>query len=158
MARVFPASLSILRGAGPESDGVLAGGSGLEDGFEFTHGARSCLARADSTVRAQATNGDERLDVWAVSTGDCKWWRVVAPGPPGQDERAFRVLRAHAGTGTHQFVWSWSGDVIETEFGETIRVTVADGSVHGISYGIDPTVFGYLGDKADGQVIDAGAF
>jgi prepilin-type N-terminal cleavage/methylation domain-containing protein len=31
----------------------------------------------------------------------------------------------------------------------------ADGSVHGISYSIDPTVFSYLGNRSDGRVIRA---
>jgi prepilin-type N-terminal cleavage/methylation domain-containing protein/prepilin-type processing-associated H-X9-DG protein len=31
----------------------------------------------------------------------------------------------------------------------------ADGSVHSISYSIDPTVFNYLGNRSDGQVISA---
>jgi prepilin-type processing-associated H-X9-DG protein len=34
----------------------------------------------------------------------------------------------------------------------------ADGSVHFISYGIDPTVFSRLGDRSDGQVIPADSF
>jgi prepilin-type N-terminal cleavage/methylation domain-containing protein len=33
-----------------------------------------------------------------------------------------------------------------------INSVFADGSVHFISYGIDPTVFRYLGDKSDGQI------
>jgi hypothetical protein len=31
----------------------------------------------------------------------------------------------------------------------------ADGSVHAIPYAIDPLVFSYLGNIADGQVINA---
>jgi prepilin-type N-terminal cleavage/methylation domain-containing protein/prepilin-type processing-associated H-X9-DG protein len=34
----------------------------------------------------------------------------------------------------------------------------ADGSVHAISYSIDPTLFSYLGNESDGQVIDGSAF
>jgi prepilin-type N-terminal cleavage/methylation domain-containing protein/prepilin-type processing-associated H-X9-DG protein len=39
-----------------------------------------------------------------------------------------------------------------------INTVFADGSVHFISYGIDPTVFSRLGHKSDGQVISAGDF
>lgn len=122
--------LSIVSGVGPETEGVLAGGAGLEDGFEFTHDARFGVASRPSVVRAQATENARRLDVWAVSDRDCEWWRAVAPGPPGQGDRAFRMLRARGEDGTHRFVWSWSGDVVATEFGETIRVTLADGTTH----------------------------
>jgi hypothetical protein len=124
------ADLSVLGGTGLETDGTLTGGRGLEDGFEFTHDARRREARHDSPLRAQATTGEHRLDVWAVSTADCEWWRAAAPGPPGHGDQAFRVLRARGSAGTHQIVWSWSGDVVEAEFGEWIRVTLADGSVH----------------------------
>jgi prepilin-type processing-associated H-X9-DG protein len=39
-----------------------------------------------------------------------------------------------------------------------INAVFADGSVHWISYGIDPTVFSYLGNISDGQVLSAGDF
>jgi prepilin-type processing-associated H-X9-DG protein len=34
----------------------------------------------------------------------------------------------------------------------------ADGSVHSVSYTIDPVVFGYLGNKRDGKTISGDAF
>jgi prepilin-type N-terminal cleavage/methylation domain-containing protein len=36
------------------------------------------------------------------------------------------------------------------------NVVLADGSVRSIAYAVDPTVFSYLGNKSDGQVINAG--
>jgi prepilin-type N-terminal cleavage/methylation domain-containing protein/prepilin-type processing-associated H-X9-DG protein len=38
------------------------------------------------------------------------------------------------------------------------NVAFADGSVHSLSYSIDPTVFSYLGNKSDGQAIDSQEF
>jgi prepilin-type N-terminal cleavage/methylation domain-containing protein len=38
------------------------------------------------------------------------------------------------------------------------NAVLADGSVHGISYSINPTVFEYLGNKSDGQVINSNDF
>jgi hypothetical protein len=109
---------------------VLTGGTGLEDGFEFAHDARRCSVARDSVVRARAASDAQRLDVWATSSADCEWWRAAAPGPPGGGERHFRLVRAHADTGTHQFVWSWSGDVVAAAFGDGVRVALADGTVH----------------------------
>jgi prepilin-type N-terminal cleavage/methylation domain-containing protein/prepilin-type processing-associated H-X9-DG protein len=52
-------------------------------------------------------------------------------------------------TGKHKFGSSHSG---------LFNVVFADGSVHPLSYGIDPTVFRYLGNKSDGQSISAGDY
>jgi prepilin-type N-terminal cleavage/methylation domain-containing protein len=38
------------------------------------------------------------------------------------------------------------------------NVVLVDGSVHGIPYSIDPTAFAYLGNKSDGQVVNADGF
>jgi prepilin-type N-terminal cleavage/methylation domain-containing protein/prepilin-type processing-associated H-X9-DG protein len=38
------------------------------------------------------------------------------------------------------------------------NAALADGSVHSLSYDVDPTVFKYLGNISDGQVIPDGAF
>jgi len=124
------ADLSIVSGASAETDAALTGGNGLEDGFEFAHDARCGIAPATSIVRARATNASEQLDVWIVSSGECEWWRAKAPGPPGQGDQWFRLLRGRGTSGTYQLVWSWSGEVVDTQFCESIRVTLADGAVH----------------------------
>ena len=36
----------------------------------------------------------------------------------------------------------------------SMNAVFADGSVHNVLYGIDPTVFSYLGNKSDGQAFD----
>jgi prepilin-type N-terminal cleavage/methylation domain-containing protein len=51
-------------------------------------------------------------------------------------------LRAAQGTGGRRFGSSHTG---------TWQAAFADGSVHTLSYGIDPTVFRFLGDRSDGQ-------
>jgi hypothetical protein len=122
--------LSLSGDVGPEQPGVLRGGTGEEDGFEFAHDARHRSVMRGSVVRAHAAETDDHLDVWATSTLDCEWWRVAAPGPPGQGERFFTLLRANGNTGMHRFVWSWSRDVAAVEFGDAIRVTLADGTIH----------------------------
>lgn len=124
------ADLSIIAGATSATANRLQGGTGLEDGFEFTHDTTVQLVENGATIRAQATGSEGQLDVWAISNGDCEWWRAVAPGPPGRGEHAFRVLRTRGVSGTHRLLWSWSGEVSSVEFAETIRVTLVDGTVH----------------------------
>jgi hypothetical protein len=113
-----------------EQEGRLTGGAGEEDGFEFIHDARRATAASGGIVRGESVTRTDHLDLWATSTVDCEWWRAEAPGPPGQGDRYFRLVRAHAARGTHRFVWSWSRDVASVEFGDTIRVTLVDGTTH----------------------------
>jgi prepilin-type N-terminal cleavage/methylation domain-containing protein/prepilin-type processing-associated H-X9-DG protein len=58
--------------------------------------------------------------------------------------------------------YNGSDDGWEDLFGSShtgrFNAVFADGSVHGISYTIDPTVFLYLGNRSDGQVISGGDF
>jgi heparinase II/III-like protein len=124
------ADLSVVSGAGRETSAVLAGGTGEEDGFEFAHDAQRRVARGEAIVYAHAGNETQSLTLWAVSSTDCEWWRAAAPGPPGDAERWFWLLRARGRVGAHRLVWSWSGDVAAVEFGETIRVSLVDGTVH----------------------------
>jgi prepilin-type processing-associated H-X9-DG protein len=55
-----------------------------------------------------------------------------------------------------------SGGSGDLRFGSShpgrFNVVFADGSVRSISYSINPTVFSYLGNKADGKVIDGNEF
>jgi len=109
----------------------LQGGAGLEDGFEFAHDASVQRVRAGATVAGRAGWGEtERLALWATSTTDCEWWRAVAPGAPGRGEAAFRLIRARGSQGAYTLVWSWADAVSHVDFGEVIRVTLADGSIH----------------------------
>jgi hypothetical protein len=39
-------------------------------------------------------------------------------------------VRARDRAGRHEFVWSWNDDVVDVEFGEGIRVSLADGGAH----------------------------
>src|SRR5207237_265743 len=112
-------------------DAELAGGDGLEDGFRFAHDARMQRTCEGVTVfgTASSTNGG-MLSMWARTDHDAEWWRVLAPGAPGQREHAFRMLRAIGSSGLHQSVMAWSEDVVRVEIGDEIRIDMRDGSTH----------------------------
>jgi len=122
--------LEILRGASELFAQKLAGGNGIEDGFDFVRDTFVQHVEACETVAAAAKQINDRLRVWAECSSACDWWRAVAPGPPGRGERAFRVLRTKAAAGRHQIVWAWSDKVAAVLFGDALRVTLDDGSVH----------------------------
>lgn len=122
--------LSISRGASEPAAAPLVGSEGLEDGFRFVRASAVQHATAGDMVVAQADVGSSRLDVFALSDTPAEWWRATAPGAPGSGDHTFRIIRATGAQGEHRIVWSWRGDVSDVEFGESIRVTLADGSVH----------------------------
>jgi hypothetical protein len=130
------ADLALERGA-TAVEKPLTGGDGTEDGFAFLHDSYVQLAAAGERVSARARQGNQSLEVWAECSTACEWWRTVAPGPPGRDERAFRVLRARAPQGEHRIVWDWSGTIRDVSFDDLIRVSLADGTMHEHSDAID---------------------
>lgn len=93
----------------PRDDGweaaPLAGGTGLEDGFEFVRDARRRRAAAGD-VLALAPPGEVRPLAWIAADGPADWWQAVAPGPPGEGDRPFYLVRVRAASGRVRAVWS----------------------------------------------------
>ncbi len=124
------AALELTDGVGEAVLAPLAGAHGLEDGFDFAHDTSLQHAPAGATVVGRVTRDGARASVWARSTAQCEWWRASALGAPGLGDHVFRLVRAREVEGRHEFVWSWSDAVVGVEFGESLRVTLADGAVH----------------------------
>jgi hypothetical protein len=108
----------------------IIGRDGVEDGFRYLRDTAVQVAAAGASIRARATQGVRLLDVFANSSLSAEWWRAVAPGAPGTGDRGFRIVRSRGQSGEHRSVWSWRGDVVDVEWDDVIRVTLADGSVH----------------------------
>jgi hypothetical protein len=124
------ADLTVVSGAGQLAPGPIIGRDGPEDGFRFLRDTAVQVAGGGVAVRARATDGDQTLDVFANSSTAAEWWRATAAGPPGRGDRAFRIVRGRGLSGEHRSVWSWKGDVVDVEWDDAIRVTLADGTVH----------------------------
>ena len=109
----------------------LRGGAGTEDGFRFAKDAFVARLAANESIRMDAiAPGGERLAVWLDSSVDGARWHAVAPGPPGQGERRFLLLRTVAPEGRFRSVIAWSTEVETVEISEEIRVGLTDGSSH----------------------------
>ena len=93
---------------------VLAGGRGLEDGFDFIAGSEHLTGTPGRLFHAQV--GDVRVRAWVDCDTPHEWWRCVAPGPPGDRRRRFLLLRSRARSGTARSVWSWKGTVSACAF------------------------------------------
>jgi hypothetical protein len=124
------AALELTDGVGEPVLAPLPGAHGLEDGFDFAHDTSLQQAPVGATVVGRAMRDGARASVWARSTAPCEWWRASALGAPGLGDHVFRLVRAREVEGRHEFVWSWSDAVVGVEFGESLRVTLADGAVH----------------------------
>lgn len=129
----------------------ISGGDGVEDGFRFLQDVRRQAFAADTLVRARALAGDAALDAFASADRNTEWFEATAPGAPGHGDHTFRIVRAIAQDGEYRFVWSWAGDVTDVQFGDDIRVTLADGAVH--THG--PTDDGWR-VELDNGIIDLG--
>jgi Heparinase II/III-like protein len=110
--------------------GVLDGGGGLEDGFDFLRDAVRQIVEAGTTAHAIARDDQRSLDVWTRGDADTEWWRVRAPGPPGSGDRYFRVLRTRGRLVRHRMVVAWSSNVTGVEIADDVRVTLAGGTTH----------------------------
>lgn len=119
---------AVVAGVAPGGSGMPYGRDGLEDGFRFLREATYEKARAGDIVQMEAILEGRKLHGWVASDRDVQWWRAVAPGPPGEGERAFRMLRAAGDSGIHRIVWTWSESVASVSFDDgRIVVTHRDG-------------------------------
>lgn len=124
------ADLKIVSGGDEPVAETLTGGDGTEDGYRFVRDTTRQNVVAGASVVARAKSEIAQLDLFTKSSAPVEWWHAVAPGPPGRGDHDFVILRARAAHAEHRLVWSWAGDVAKVEFGETVRVVLADGSVH----------------------------
>ena len=124
------ASLDVESGCGPLARAAIVGRDGAEDGFRFLRDTAVQIAPAGAPVKAVAAEDYDRLTLFASTSTSAEWWRATAAGPPGAGDRTFRIMRARGMSGEHRAVWSWSSDVVDVEWGDAIRVTLADGTVH----------------------------
>jgi hypothetical protein len=112
-------------------DATLSGGQTPEDGFEFLRATQRTRASSTGAIHLESRAQNTALDVWLDAGAPVEWWRATAPGPPGKGEQRFHLARLHGRKGGMRSVWSWTGAVAGTDFGEDqVEVTLADGSRH----------------------------
>lgn len=104
---------------------TLAGGRGLEDGFDFIAASEHLPGAPGLSFVAQV--GDVRVRAWVDCDAPHEWWRCVAPGPPGDGRRRFLMLRSRARSGCVRSVWSWGGEVSNCSF-DVERASVQRGT------------------------------
>lgn len=104
---------------------TLAGGKGLEDGFDFVS-ASEYVAGAPG-IWFTTNVGEMQTRTWMHCDTPHEWWRCMAPGPPGDARRRFLLLRTRGRSGVVRSVWNWTGEVTTTTF-DTLRAVVHFGS------------------------------
>jgi prepilin-type N-terminal cleavage/methylation domain-containing protein/prepilin-type processing-associated H-X9-DG protein len=106
---------------------------------DITDGTSNTLLLGDKRVNLQFLGQPQKDDDMGYASGwDSDIIRLTTL-PPGPD------YSAPTGDGERRFGSSHPG---------RFNSVFADGSVQSISYSVDPTVFRYLGDRADGQTIN----
>jgi hypothetical protein len=107
----------------------LTGGTGLEDGFTFLDD--SARAARDGSTALHAVVGDVDVRGWCHVAGPHELWRTVAPGPPGERERPFLLVRARGAAGAIRTVWTWSPWLAKAILrSDGITITAQSGEEH----------------------------
>jgi prepilin-type N-terminal cleavage/methylation domain-containing protein len=110
---------------------------------DVTDGTSNTLLVGDKRLNLAKLGRPQNDDDTGYATGfdnDVVRYTTKAPAPD---------YSAPKGDGDYRFGSSHVGG---------FNTVFVDGSVHSLSYTIDPTVFSYLGNKSDGQVINSGDF
>jgi hypothetical protein len=126
------AALSIDHSAHQASDAVV-GGPSKEDGFSFLEDVSGFPVAPNEMVRGRAIADGafaRTLDVWSASSSAALWWSARAPGPPAAAPQRFWAARVTEARGVLRSVLSWGAAVTRVDLGETIRVSLADGTTH----------------------------
>ncbi|MFN8667095.1 MAG: heparinase II/III family protein [Gemmatimonadaceae bacterium] len=104
---------------------TLAGGKGLEDGFDFVSASEYIPGAPGIWFTTQV--GEVQGRAWMHCDTPHEWWRCVAPGPPGDARRRFLLLRTRGRSGVIRSVWNWTGEVASSSF-DAVRAVVHFGS------------------------------
>ena len=93
----------------------LTGARGLEDGFDFVHGAECAVPVASGAggsnqsrhteLTLHASSGASTSVVRLFADPPVEWWRARAPGVPGASEQRFHLARWNGTAGRLTMVW-----------------------------------------------------
>jgi len=123
--------------------GTLHGGTGQSDGYSWLHDASRATLSGPAVVTGEGVTAHVHV------SGDHEWWRAVAPGPPGQSERDFLVVRCRGTEGVITSVWSWRGVVAGTSLdGDRLDVHLTGSHLERHV----PSGRGWRIEKSDGSV------
>ena len=106
----------------------LAGGSGLEDGFDHVTEAASLSRQAEDLVHLRGTRDGRAIAAWVAVDSPFVLWRAMAPGPPGRPPARFHLIRCDGRRGVIRSVFDWSASVRNVLFEPgAVLVARADG-------------------------------
>ena len=106
----------------------LDGGPATTDGFAFVRGAEVAHALGGAAIVIDRRG---MAAVFVIPAAPAELWRATGPGAPGQDERAFYLVRSRGATGAVTTLWNWDGAVTAARIdGDALVATLADGSTH----------------------------
>jgi hypothetical protein len=104
--------------------GNLTRGELPDDGFGFLRNPEAAGAVPDAAMETVGARG------WIHAPANHEWWRFTAPGPPGEPDRPFLMLRCRGAAGRITTLWDWTRTVSAVLVEEEgVRVTHADGIV-----------------------------
>jgi len=153
---VSPTSLKIRHSGRDRRGSFVHLGEPLEDTLNVLHDAKAEWLGAHSTAKIVARDGDRALDGFILPSYGSLLYHVVAPGPPGSDEKPMLLLRlaSTGGSKSVRIVWSWSDAIADVRTDSSSRhlfVERRDGSVDDHRH----TVSGWRVDRRAGGTVRA---
>jgi prepilin-type N-terminal cleavage/methylation domain-containing protein/prepilin-type processing-associated H-X9-DG protein len=117
--------------------------------LEITDGTSNTLLAADKRMNRRFLGQWQEDDSEGYTAGFDEDTMRLTTQPPAPDHNSGALVNGKPIDGQMLFGSSHTGG---------FNAVFADGSVHFISYGIDPTIFNRLGNRSDGQVIPGDSF
>ncbi len=111
------------------ADAPIAGGNGLEDGFDYI----SASARSEPMTEATITGQVQGIvvSIWLQADTPFVLWRLRGPGPPNEPPRDFFVVRSSGTSGRCRAVIAWTNAVRDVRASDDALVlTLRDGTRH----------------------------
>ena len=113
--------------------GIVLGGHGIEDGFDFLEDVTRVAMPASNRLTFQAMSANRgQLSGWTFLSEQATIWTATAPAPPGAaGRRPLTLLTQKSPTGSFVSVWSWAELIADvTRQGDSLAIARTDGSVH----------------------------
>lgn len=113
----------------PIEDAPIAGGSGLEDGFDTISASACSQPVTEATIQGDVQG--LRTSMWLRADTPFVLWRLRGPGPPNEPPRHFFLVRSRAPSGRIRALIAWT-DVVSAVHATDADFVVLrrDGSRH----------------------------
>jgi hypothetical protein len=113
------------RGQLPLSEVILAGGDGLEDGFDFVSDGSGIALEANQYFGSSESRDGHRVAMYLCCDRESVVVRASGPGQPANESRSFYSVQTGGTSGAIRTVFAWTARIDDVVFdGDKIDITL----------------------------------